>query len=154
MYLQNRRNASGVSADMSGHAAQTRDNVHSQPTLPPRSRGPLRRLYLLIGVLVVVNIALWVAYGRNAAAGGFDAGIKIMLFLVPALTFLLFIGVMRRRAAAHAAMAAQLQPAHEQRGGYAGPHAHRPPPTVARFIVHDRRGHPVGSGRVPLAAIV
>jgi hypothetical protein len=80
-------------------------------------------LYSVITVLVVLSIALWAQYGPSFSEGQHNTRQSILLFLVPAITLLLFVMILKRRAAAHEPPRAR----------------HVPPlPQVTRIVVHPQ----------------
>jgi hypothetical protein len=68
-----------------------------------RRRVPMTMLYSVIAVLVLLNIGLWVHYGESFSRGQEDVKHQVFLFLVPAVTLLMFIMILKRRATAREA---------------------------------------------------
>lgn len=70
-----------------------------------RRRRPFALICAAVAILVVVNIALWISFGRSVASGGYGARARIALLLVPAIMLVALVLFLRRRMLAAEAMA-------------------------------------------------
>ena len=94
-----------------------------------RRRRPFALIWAALAILVVLNIALWVSFGRSVASGGYDARARVALLLVPAVMLVAVVIFLRRRILAAAAMT-ELPVAFSNGGRL---------PRVTRVVLHTPR---------------